>query len=224
MSSEDVSLHGDTPVGDDRPADDRAAETRDRLSDMARRMTEMGKAMATLRDRLEAVAAENEQLRATVDEQADEIDALHRERVRLARRLAAVEEAQGIDATTATVVANGETTSPLYLLESVGPEAVAEHPGPTLYRARVLVENRDRWGETRTNATFGRHRLLATRAHDLKQRLEDARDETLQWGQVYPALRKVARLGGDHVQFVESYASEKRDYGKAVVWEEVDPS
>lgn len=194
----------------------------DRLDDVETHNEQQSRELQQANQRITALETENEELRETVADQDEEIDALHRERVRLARRLTAVEEQHDIDPSTAKAFGDGKTTSPLYLLESIGPEAVADAPGTTLYRARVLVENRDRWGEVRQNAKFGRHRLLATKAHDLKQRLEDARDEELQWGQVYPALKKLASLGGDHVQYVEEYSTPEKDYGKAVVWQEVD--
>lgn len=178
--------------------------------------------IATANRRITALEAENEQLRETVADQAEKNDELRREYIRLARRLTAVEEEQGIDAATANAFGDGAETSPLYLLETIGPAAVAENPGPTLHRARVLVENKDRWGEIRRNPKFGRHRLLATNAHDLKQRLEDARDEDLAWNQVHRAMQKLANLGGDHVRFDETYASDGENYGKAVVWQEVD--
>lgn len=197
-------------------------EALDQLAAMEERMNEMGKAMASFRDRIETLEEENEQLRETVDDQAKEIDGLHRERLRLARRLVAVEEEQGIDATTANAFGDGAETSPLYLLERVGPAAVADTPGPTLHRARVLVENKDRWGEVRRTPKYGRHRLLATNAHDLKQRIEDARDEDLAWNQVHRAMHKLAGLGGDHVRYDGTYASDGENYGKAVVWQEVD--
>jgi FtsZ-binding cell division protein ZapB len=149
---------------------------------------------------------------------SDDIEDLHRERMKLARRLTAVEEELEIDATTANRAAEGRDTSPLYLLERVGPEAVADHPGATLQRARELLENRERWGEVRTNMKYGRHRVLASAAHDLRTRLEDARSENLQWRQVYVAMDKIASLGGDHVTFDEAYGD---DYGKAIVWQEV---
>lgn len=204
-------------------------EALDKLADQDRRMNEMGKAMASFRNRIEDVEAENEELKAanerlreTVADQAEKHDELRREYIRLARRLTAVEEEHGIDAATANAFGDGAETSPLYLLETIGPAAVADTPGPTLHRARVLVENKDRWGNVRSNPKYGRHRLLATTAHDLKQRLEDARDEDLAWNQVHRAMEKLATLGGDHVQFEERYASEGENYGKALVWQGVD--
>lgn len=186
------------------------------------RIGENSSRIALILNELDDLKKENERLRGENQQKEEEFDTLRRDYRRLARRLTAVEEEVGIDHETAGAHAKGMETSPLYLLETVGPEAVAAKPSKKLYRSRVLVENRDRWGEVRTNSKFGRHRLLATKEHDLKQRLEDARDEKLQWGQVYPAMEEIARLGGDHVRFIEEYESAKRDYGKAVVWTEVE--
>lgn len=174
-----------------------------------------------LEDELTETKQENQELRETVEDQQQEIDALHRERVRLSRRLTGVEDEVGIDHETSKEFADGRRSSPLYLLEHVGPEAVADHPGATLERARVLLENRERWGDVRSNGKYGRHRVLASSAHELKERLEDVRGESLQWGQVYPAMEKLASLGGDHITFDESYGSADT-FGKAVVWQEVD--
>lgn len=192
--------------------DDLQTEVENRQSGLADAARQRG----NIRDDVDAVAEKVES-----GDTSDEIDTLHRERLKLARRLTAVEEELDIDATEASKAADGRKTSPLYLLEHVGPEAVSDHAGATLHRARTLVEHADRWGETRTNPKYGTHRVLASAAHDLKTRVEDARDEDLQWRQVYVAMEKVADLGGDHVTFDESYG-QNADYGKAIVWQEVD--
>lgn len=66
MSSE--SYHMDTDLSRE--------EALDQLADMDRRMTEMGKVMSTLRDRLVDVEAENEQLRGTVETLQARVDVL----------------------------------------------------------------------------------------------------------------------------------------------------
>lgn len=178
--------------------------------------------LAEANQRITQLEAENDELRDIIDEQRDIIDMLNRERTRLTRRLSAVEEELGIDAATANAFGDGFQRSPLYLLETVGPEGVADNPGPTLQRAYQLVLKKDEWGEVRTNQKYGHHRLLASREHDLKQRLSDRLDESIRWAQVYRAMEKLADLGGAHVQFVEEYASAEQSYGKAVVWTEVE--
>lgn len=141
----------------------------------------------------------------------EQMTTVHRERGKLARRVTAVEDELELD-DQALATAGGQNT-PLDLLERVGPEAIEPNPSETLRRAKVLYENKGRWGQTRTNQRHGRHRFLASKKHDLRTRLEDARGESLQWSQVYRAMKKLAQLGGDHVVFDETDAD-----GKVVVF------
>ena len=162
-------------------------------------------------------------LQEIVDAQAERIDTLeseldrvNRERAALARRLTAVEDAVDIDETAVTS-SDGGTPSPLELLARIGPEAVAVDNGPTLHRAHEIARNRTRWGEIRVVLKYGRHHVLATRHHDLKTHLEDAREESLSWNQVYRAIQLCADLGGEHVSIDEAYATAEDDWGKALV-------
>jgi len=140
----------------------------------------------------------------------DDIQTLHGERAKLARRLCRVEEELDVDD---PIAAAENRDTPLHLLARVGPEAIETSPSETLRRAKTLLDNKNRWGQTRTNAKHGQHRYLSSAQHDLKTRLEDARDEDLAWRQVYRAMRKLGQLGGTGVQFDESDSA-----GKMVVF------
>lgn len=186
---------------DDLEATD-AAQAKDAAADR-RRISELEATADALADRVDTLEAE--------------LDRVNRERAALARRLTAVEDATDV---TADASSDGGTPSPLQLLARIGPEAVAIDDGPTLRRAYHLARNRERWGETLQNTKYGQHHVLATKHHDLRTRLEDARDEDLSWNQVYRALQLCADLGGPHARLDEGYATEDTDWGKALVLQE----
>jgi len=124
---------------------------------------------------------------------------LHHERSKLARRVTAVEDEVGISTQDALAVAEGgqdaDGLSRLGLLVRHGPEAVSDRPTEKMYRARELVENWSRWGVTRDDSLRTERRLAAA-GHSLKTRLEDARDETLSWRQVYRAMELIDDWSG----------------------------
>ena len=175
--------------------------------------------LAQFRERVEDLEAENRELRERLpdDEMAaksavdETVATLHNERVKLSRRVAAIEEDLGLS-DVAIDVAEGRNT-PLHLLRHVGPEAIDPNPNPVLRRAKSLLENKNRWGQTAQNRKYGPHRYLSSKKHDLRTRLEDARGESLQWSQVHRAMRKLAELGDNAVAFDET---ESR--GKMVVF------
>lgn len=148
-------------------------------------------------------------------------DRLHRERAKLARRVATLEDELGIAATDALAVAEGDTgdhhLSKLGRLVRYGARAVEENPSTTTFRARELVENWNRWGTVRDDA-LGRERRLASRKHDLKTRLEDARNESLAWLQVYRAMQRVAEWSDGAVSLEEG----SRDEGTYVLVHRLD--
>lgn len=168
----------------------------------------------------------NEVLIERVNDQADRIDdlegevqtakqQLHSERAKLMRRVSAIEDDLGIDATTAVAVAegghDGAQMSKLARLMRNGPDAVVPSPKPKHRRAKTIVDNFDRWGETQRverdsvsgKVTGTKTWILKTAEHDLKTRLEDARNESLQWTQVYRALEVIAEWS-DAVRLKES--------------------
>jgi nucleotide-binding universal stress UspA family protein len=125
------------------------------------------------------------------DQIASRVDTLHRERSKLARRVAALEDEVGVSTQDAVAIAEGgdgaSGLSRLGLLVKHGPEAVSDNPSTKMRRAKILLENWTRWGTVRDDA-LGTERRLASKGHDLKTRLEDARHETLSWLQVYRAM------------------------------------
>jgi len=196
---------------------DRIDDVEMRLNSASQKRDDLQEQVWGLEDELEEERAQNERLRDENDDLRDTVGQLERDRVRLFRRVAFLEQqVDGVDESNAAAV--GDTTmTPLDLLAAIGPDAVAERDSKTLRRGRVLVEKRDDWGETLRNQKYGRHHVLGTRRHDLRSRLQDVRDEDLAWRQVYRAMEKLARLGGDDVILDEDYDGEK-----ALVWTEVE--
>lgn len=134
---------------------------------------------------------------------------------RILRRLSAVEEELEIDADDALETAanghQGQAMTALARLLEYGPEVAVERPTATHYRARDIAEkfNEEAWG-TRTNRGGERYRLLRSKQDDLKTRLEDVRDESLQWNQVYRALEWIAENSEGHVTLREGNDTEGR--------------
>jgi len=185
--------------------EDRLDSLESAVEDLQARADAASRARDHLLDRVDDLEAENADLRGRVPDADiatdDDLQTLHTERAKLARRLCRVEEKLDVDD---PIAAAENRDTPLHLLARVGPEAIETSPSETLRRAKTLLENKNRWGQTRTNAKHGQHRYLSSSDHDLKTRLEDARDEDLGWHQVYRAMRKLGQLGGTGVQFDES--------------------
>lgn len=138
---------------------------------------------------------------------------LHRERARLTRRVATLEDELDVPAADALATAEGEDPehlSKLGRLVRYGPEGVNDSPTSTMFRARELVVNWNRWGTVRDDA-LGTERRLASKTHDLKTRLEDARDEQLAWIQVYRAMELVAEWSDGSVT-LEDGSNEEGSY------------
>lgn len=156
-----------------------------------------------------------EDIEALEDELQATEQTLHRERSKLMRRVSALEDEVGITQADALAVAeagdDAQHLSKLARLIRHGPEAVAEQPSPVHYRAKTLVENWNRWGRVQNDA-HGKVRRLASKEHDLRTRLEDARDESLQWSQVYRAMELVAEWSGGVVELRQT-----DDEGKVLV-------
>lgn len=167
----------------------------------------------------ENAAKDRADIRTTLSGEVDRLesdakttaDQLHRERGKLARRVAALEEEIGVTTTDALATAeagpDGEHLTKLGRLVRHGPEAVSDQPGATLFRARELVENWNRWGTVKDDE-LGKARRLASKKHRLKTHLEDARDESLSWRQVYRAMEWVGENGGPNVTLTEGSADE----------------
>lgn len=180
----------------------------------------------TVSDGLDNAGRDRAAIRSMIQEELTEIrddhqqaeKRLHRERSKLARRVAALEDELGITATdalaTAEAGADGEHLTDLGRLIRHGPEAVSDQPGATLYRARELVDNWNRWGTVRDDK-LAFERRLASKKHDLKTRLEDARTESLDWRQVYRAMEWIAEHSSPNVTLQEG----STDEGKYVLVE-----
>lgn len=180
------------------------------LDDLDRRMEDAALERARDRQRISDLEALVDDLAETVDTLQTDLVRTNKEKATLARRLTAVEDELDVDPAT---VGDGGTPLPLDLLARIGPEAVAEADGPTLQRAYTIAQHREEWGETRTNEKYGRHHVLASKGHGVKTHVEAAREESLEWSQVYRALQKCADLGGNAVVLDEAYG----DLGKALV-------
>lgn len=159
-------------------------------------------------------------IQAELDDLRDDLkqtrSQLHHERSKLARRVTALEDDVGVSTQDALAVAEGgqdaDGLSRLGLLVRHGPEAVSDQPTEKMYRARELIENWSRWGVTRDDA-LGTERRLAAAGHDLKTRLEDARDENLSWRQVYRAMELIDDWSGATITLQEG----SDDEGKYVL-------
>jgi polyhydroxyalkanoate synthesis regulator phasin len=147
-------------------------------------------------------------------QQRQDVDTLHHERSKLARRVSALENELDVEPSAAVQIAEAgseETAeySRLSLLLRHGPEAVSDRPTQRMYRARELLQNWDRWGTTRNDAhNDGPERRLAAKGHDLKTRLEDARGESLSWKQVYRAMQLIDEWSGKTIALRDGTADE----------------
>lgn len=174
--------------------------------------------LEAMEGRLDDLEAENERLRERLDEQADDpVDEgtlrdvegrVHREQTKLARRLSALEDEVGVDGVDALAVSEGgedaRELTPLGRLVRNGPEALESKKGTaTLKRARELYERWDKWGKSSRIDATTKERRLASNRDDLKTRLEDVRAESLDWQQVYRAMRVVADLSGGRIEYKE---------------------
>jgi vacuolar-type H+-ATPase subunit I/STV1 len=147
-------------------------------------------------------AAIRQQLNDEVAALQDDLETEQRQRglddSRILRRLSAVEDEVGIDseaAMQAAAAGRGQAMTALARLLQFGPEAAVENPSAKHYRARVIAEKLDgeEWGR-RVRRGSDRYRQLCSAKDDLRTRLSDARDEDLQWNQVYRAMKTVADL------------------------------
>lgn len=172
-----------------------------------------------IREDLEAAGRNRADIRQDLAKQIGELrkdlqqtqDQLHHERSKLARRVTAVEDEVGITTQDALAVAEagGDAggLSRLGLLVRHGPDAVSDRPTERMYRARELVDNWNRWGTIRDDS-LGRERRLAAAGDDLKTRLEDAREESLSWTQVYRAMELIDEWSGSTVSLNEGSENE----------------
>lgn len=199
--------------------------------DLSDTVADLQATVETLKEDRDEAARERALIRQELAEAQSELegsisdteDTLHRERSKLARRVAALEDDLGVEPEQATAIAEagqeGAHLSPLGRLIRHGPEAVTDNPTVTLRRAKDIVDNWERWETTEIDRdTDIRTRRLASREHALKTRLEDCRDEDLSWKQVYRAMEKIADLSDGTVQLREG------QQGKyvLVIREEVD--
>jgi polyhydroxyalkanoate synthesis regulator phasin len=156
----------------------------------------------------------NETEKDLSSQQRQDVDTLHHERSKLARRVSALENELDVEPSAAVQIAEAGAKeaaeySRLSLLLRHGPEAVSDRPTQRMYRARELLQNWDRWGTTRNDAhTDGPERRLAAKGHDLKTRLEDARGESLSWKQVYRAMQLIDEWSGETITLREGSADE----------------
>lgn len=207
------------------------AMSRDELVDVILALDERVNALEDATDDLPNIRARTNGLNSAVDRLEDDvadletqhdqdIHQLHRERSKVTRRLSVVEDDVGIAATDALAVAEaGQDAHQMTRLARMlrhGPHAVVDNPSATHYRAKELVENWNRWGDTHS---FDRtkERRLACVEHDLKTRLEDARDEDLAWRQVYRAMKLVENWSDGKIELREGTDGE----GKYVLIHEV---
>lgn len=175
--------------------------------DLVDAVVDLSEAVADLRDELNELKDHTGRQQAELHARISDVEAMfsedissaedrfHHERSKLARRVSALEDEVGVSAADAVAIAEGGTEATqltkLGRLVRHGPEAAVENPGPTAYRAKALVDNWNRWGTVRDDA-LGKERRLASKEHDLKTRLEDVREESLQWAQVYRTMEKIA--------------------------------
>lgn len=166
------------------------------------------------RDRAKIRAERGELLDDLRDEIADLRDdltrserRLHQERSKVIRRVANIEDELGFEDEDVIALAEGGEEalreSPLSRLLEAGPEAVEDRSTETLYRAEALARNWIRWGRSKETDGAVVERTLATNRDDLRIRLEDAREESLSWRQVYRAMQKVAELGPENIRLVD---------------------
>jgi|GEM_PF-4427299 len=175
------------------------------------------------RDRAKIRAERDELLEDLRDEIADLQDdldrserRLHQERSKVVRRVANIEDELGFEDEDVIALAEGGEAalreSPLSRLLEAGPEAVDDRSSETLYRAETLARNWIRWGGSKEQDGEIVERTLASSRDDLRTRLEDARNETLRWKQVYRAMLKIAEMGPENIRLVE-----RDDWGKTLV-------
>jgi regulator of replication initiation timing len=185
--------------------DDLQARVSDDFENAAKDRSELWKEVSQLR-------AENEQLREELEETiSDTEDRLHRDRSKLMRRVAAIEEEIGIETQDAVAIAEAgreaQSLTKLGRLMKHGPEAVSDRPTERMRRAKTIAENWSRWG-TLQNDAYGKNRRLASAKHDLKTRLEDARDESLAWRQIYRAMQLIDEWSGRTISLEEGNGNE----------------
>lgn len=172
-----------------------------------------GKDRAEIRKMVhEEISTLEEDLREEISERTNK---QARDRSTVKRRLANVEDELGFEDDDVVALAEGGKEnvreSDLAKLLEVGPQGVTKRPSEVYYRAEVLARNWIRWGQSKENNEEIVERTLATKRDDLKTRLEDARDESLSWKQVYRAMKKVDDLSPENITLTE------RTQGKMLV-------
>lgn len=187
-----------------------------RVADLEQRVSEDFDTAAKDRSAIRSLL--DEELAELSDELALATDQLHRERGKVSRRVATLEDELGITATDALATAeageDGEHLTKLGRLIRHGPDAITDQPGRqmTLHRASDLVDNWNDWGTVKDDK-LGRERRLASKKHRLLTHLEGTRNEDLSWRQVYRAMEWIAENAGPNVTLQEG----SEDEGKYVL-------
>jgi len=172
--------------------DDLQAENERLREELEDARSAAGVARANIRQQINEEVGEANQAIAEEERQRARDDS------RILRRLSAVEDELGIngkDALGSVTPGQGQSMTALARLLKFGPEAAIENPSAKHYRARVIAEKLDdeAWG-TRVKRGSDRYRVIRSAKDDVRTRLSDARDEDLQWNQVYRAMKTVADL------------------------------
>jgi thioesterase domain-containing protein len=196
---------------------ERIGELEREIEDVRAHNERLAEQQAKLSGRLADAEEALENATDTIESLEKRLDATARQRNRLARRMARVEDVADIDAEEATAAADSLT--PLGLLIRAGPAAVwGGEPSPTQRRAAALADHWQEWGESTADATYGEHHALVVGRDDLVDRLERATGESLAHIQTYRAMETLADLGAENVRVVDDYHGR----GKALVMEAGD--
>jgi chromosome segregation ATPase len=176
----------------------------------------------TAKERMKIRRDHNDDVDELREELREEKEQRGREDGRIIRRLTAVEDEQGIDADDAIRAATegheGQALTTVGRLVKYGPEIALENATAKHYRARLIAEkfNDESWGERQM---LGDRRVfrLASKKHDLKQRVEETRGEDVQWNQIYRAMEWIADNSEGTVRLVDG----GEDDGKYVLEHEL---
>lgn len=227
MSTDDDDAPPATTEAHVRQLEDRLDSLETKLEDEKRRT---GMAIQALKNVLglegdgirpvDVVRASSETDLATESYVAQETDHQSRERTRFVRRLVAIEDELGLEPGDAALIekaTDGETQpTRLGRLVKHGAEALTDNPSAVHYRAKALYENWNEWGEVRSDKLV-KERRLASKKHHLRTHLQSECNESLQWNQVYRAMKKVAELSDGVIELREA----GDDHGKHVLVQEL---
>ena len=142
-----------------------------------------------------------EELQTTL---SDECDRLAAEDAKLRRELNLLADAVDIELTDSEVVGDDK----IVRVMRNGPAAVETTVNPVDRRAAAILRNIDRWGQLTSDAYGDRFVITAGVAKD---RLQDARDETLASSQVKRVFEKLEAWGADSPRTVQADCSGEKN-------------